>query len=1419
MNLCGEIIIGDTKYFMYWRDVKNSETITIFSQYHMDDLYKASLYQDVDNYVLSSAFEMSKFCNENYVLESVERLKVSGSVKAYGEPNVAESFINALFFAKNYRFNKKNIYLNEHSMTSGGEELNFFGKDQTLYYKCERSGLFYNKLELKYADIYIRLVPAPFTLKLKWATYTEVAHIKRDNIINKTIKTIDYQMLCDSIDMSWYKDGDTLKKNYQSITNLIDFELKIMTPLTKLIAGKYGTDEQIDVAVDTETSGLFVYNLSKDNEDKDHCVAVPISWAEDSGFVIFTDMEYFNNVPNEYVAKRLGELFQSFKGDHEVKIYERKKADSIGHSGLQRMGLFHESERPSETLSESEGSSVTLSDFEGSSVTLNEDDISNLCATVVIINRKNINLIGHNVMFDKRVFIDLGQYFYFDQDTLQMAFDLNPKTVKGSNKLKVLTRKLFGHETPELTDILGKGNEDKYRYLMVEIVAIIYGCADADYTLKLFHKLKSIMTKRMFIYYQRQDVPLLNILPRSEYYGLNTIEQDVLKLAESTVSDINKLKQYMYSYVGSFVNIYKQRSVLEAKRNAGLLSEDEYSEAVKNVSAKNQLLFEFEFTPTALRHVLFDILKYPIKYWTTGKVPQPKLDKIVMKKLIAIKRNPDDTHFTKLEKDILCSNASEEEYYRLRSSSKESDNKRADNMVLIKADEFNACKYPLALVLQKHSELNKEYTGYYKPILENNLEGKMFKSYSMARIETRRISNPAQTMKGSLKALIRSYSDDYYMCDFDMSQVEYRIMLSLSQHMLMVDRMKDPERDYHTETASLVNNIPAHRVTKKIRKMAKSVSFGVPYSLGERSLCDKIFGTINDETLLMTRMLLAKWEESNRPVMDFLNRERDNALLVRSMSNELRDFMDAWQKDENGDYVTDGLGNKIEKPIGFVYNKLGFYRAFDLSDIDQSEDAKQRRAMGKYDGAEGKIRRPAGNFPIQSYAAELFRIILIRFYNRCEEEGINDKIIWHMLIHDELLCSVHKSIHPFFMYKLIKESCMVTMKGHTSYFVGINIGNTWAETKDDEREAPVYFVDRVIKRWDAGEFGNGPFWFDDPWEELIKDERAKYVDDRIWEVIHEVQPDIDIAPINIPLILQNFDNYTVRAYVDKYATNYDVDASQYSDSEAGDRKWVSKFETWALGRFPVGKPIIDFDGNASVLHKHDKVEVIEDVDDFVDYAELFNDAELVDDYWSFDSVEASDLYDVESVDESDDDTFSYDEGANVTEAFSIADLVQEKKQYKYLNVMQNQVVITVNATLVEDIKKYLTEFVGKDGPSVIFRHKAKTEKWLKLGKKIDYKRLDNKIDELKLNAEISVENSKYRPTRFKCIGNNCMVELCNDSDVNEVLKALAPFGSDKGYSFMLKAPGKGLLKIKTPIWGKFSEIDKALKNLEVILCR
>ena len=57
---------------------------------------------------------------------------------------------------------------------------------------------------------------------------------------------------------------------------------------------------------------------------------------------------------------------------------------------------------------------------------------------------------------------------------------------------------------------------------------------------------------------------------------------------------------------------------------------------------------------------------------------------------------------------------------------------------------------------------------------------------------------------------------------------------------------------------------------------------------------DKLFGVINDDTLLATRMLLAKWESANGPIMEFLNKCRDDALVAREMTKELRDFMDAW---------------------------------------------------------------------------------------------------------------------------------------------------------------------------------------------------------------------------------------------------------------------------------------------------------------------------------------------------------------------------------------------------------------------------------------------------------------------------------------------------------------------------------------------
>lgn len=63
--------------------------------------------------------------------------------------------------------------------------------------------------------------------------------------------------------MSWYKKDNVKVKDYRSIDNLRDFELQIMTPLVHAIIQAHSNSDKLDVAVDTETSGLNVYKLAK----------------------------------------------------------------------------------------------------------------------------------------------------------------------------------------------------------------------------------------------------------------------------------------------------------------------------------------------------------------------------------------------------------------------------------------------------------------------------------------------------------------------------------------------------------------------------------------------------------------------------------------------------------------------------------------------------------------------------------------------------------------------------------------------------------------------------------------------------------------------------------------------------------------------------------------------------------------------------------------------------------------------------------------------------------------------------------------------------------------------------------------------------------------------------------------------------
>lgn len=1289
VQIAGNVSVGADYYFLAIKTLKRSVFYFLIAQEPVRN-------NNADSVVIKDAGALPRYYSKDYLVESIKRSKVTGKVQKWGDGNVIELLLDAISYAKTYSFSPDNIQIDADSTVNGVRVHTFSAKDHNIEYTYTSSDGEYITLSLSHGLYRLNLRPLSFNAKERGLKYFDVSNVQRSKILRASVKTVTVSDLDEVLDMSWYhKDGKCLK-NYQSIGSIYDFELNVMTPLIQKAMAATKKNPVV-VTLDTETTGVNVYNLSVNNPDRSHCVSVQLSWEDNSGVVIFTDMECFQSISNEYVAKRLEQLFHWYQDENTVEYWEQ------GITGFKDTTQLR--------------------------------TLSSCIKRTAIMYRWQFFLVGHNFPFDRRTMYQTkNSDIWFNADTLQMAFDLNPQLVRGNNKLKVLTRRLVGHETPELTDVLGAGNEDKYRYLVDKEVACIYGCADVDYTRKIFFILRKLMQPAMFMRYLRQDVDISNILAISEYYGMNTLEDEVLTLAEQTRQNLEILKKTAWSYVGVYVDYLQQVSMLDTMHSAGVITTDEEYERQKaEIQVNEDAMYEFEFKGNTLREILYKVLNYPIYGYTDGAQSLPKVDKYVITKLKSKKREK-NTKMRELKHDVLAYGVDPGEYLRLKNGN-DQDKKKAKQMCLIEADEFNGLKYPLALLVFKYADLNKEYTSYYKPIIEGNLEGKIFKSYSLARIETRRIQNPGQTMKGNLKALVRSYSDDYYLLDFDMSQVEYRIMLSLAKYVSMVERMKNPERDYHTETASMINNIPPHKVSKKVRKEAKSVSFGVPYGLGDRSLCETMFGTVNDETLFATRILLAKWKENNSPVMDLLENAREQALTEWQIDDDFRDFIRAWETDENGEYVLDENGSRIPIPISRVTNDYGFYRIFSLKNIGLTKADIKRRAEKRYDAAESSIRRKAGNFPIQSYAAELFRIILIRFYWRCVKEGIADKIIWHMLIHDELLCSVHKSIHPFYLYKLVKESCMVTKEGHTKYFVGINIGDTWAECKDDAREAPIFFVNRIVKQWDSGMFSpektdpvylkNGDpsqgYWFDHPWE-FIQPLRKQFVKQRIGEALRAIV-DIDNEPINVPVILEKFDNYTVRAYVNDYPQNGDIDKCAFAiDKDVNGNKiyntdaldnaiWSSKLESWALDVFGEGKQFIKPDGTVIRLRKRSKEAINEDVlsgaDDFIDVEELFKDESFESERdWSFDKEDIVATYAKTDIDLSENE-FEEDYAIDFTKsrtAKNVAEMFIRTTKYQVIHVVNGQVIIPYKSKQqIEKCKIMLSKYKSSVGLRIVFK--------------------------------------------------------------------------------------------------------------------
>ena len=229
---------------------------------------------------------------------------------------------------------------------------------------------------------------------------------------------------------------------------------------------------------------------------------------------------------------------------------------------------------------------------------------------------------------------------------------------------------------------------------------------------------------------------------------------------------------------------------------------------------------------------------------------------------------------------------------------------------------------------------------------------------------------------------------DYFILAADYSQIELRIIASISKEENMINAFKNDE-DIHAATASSVFNVPISNVSREQRSNAKIVNFGIIYGVSA-------FGLSNQTNL-------------NR--------------------NESKLLIDTYYK--KYPRLKEYISNQISfaRNNGYVQTLLGRRRYL--------KDINSRNAVVR-----GAAERNAINAPIQGSAADIIKIAMINIQNKLESENYQSKML--LQVHDELVFDVFKpELNK--VIDMVKYEMMNAYQIEVPLKVDINYGLNWLE--------------------------------------------------------------------------------------------------------------------------------------------------------------------------------------------------------------------------------------------------------------------------------------------------------------------------------------------------------------------------------------
>jgi DNA polymerase I len=308
--------------------------------------------------------------------------------------------------------------------------------------------------------------------------------------------------------------------------------------------------------------------------------------------------------------------------------------------------------------------------------------------------------------------------------------------------------------------------------------------------------------------------------------------------------------------------------------------------------------------------------------------------------------------------------------------------------------------HPVIAPILAYRQLAKLKSTYIDalPGLINPTTGRVHTSFNQTKTATGRLSSSDPNLqnipiRGDLGREIRRAfiaPAGSLLMSADYSQIDLRALAHLSQDAGLLEAFRH-EEDIHAATASRLFNVPPLLVTPDMRRVAKTVNFGVIYGMSEYGL---------EQATELSR------EEAGNFIVAYFEKYPGVAKYLEQTREQAR-------------------------TLGYVQTILG-----------------RRRAIPEVNSTNWQVRsaaeRMAINMPVQGTSADIIKVAMVNLHRDMGQEGLKSKML--LQVHDELVFEVPeaeldrmKEIVPSVMCAAIDLSVPVKVE--------VGVGRNWGEMK------------------------------------------------------------------------------------------------------------------------------------------------------------------------------------------------------------------------------------------------------------------------------------------------------------------------------------------------------------------------------------